>query len=251
MKLLKLSVSLLSFALLLCPFLAHSSSAAQQEIDLTPVPLQNSTEIQNLDPTYSSNNTVTQTGVTTDDWLSYYWTITLPTELPCPTASFTGLRIASNTTVQTEGEPDGVTMYLYKGIEGIPYGTPISGSAAGPGGIGRLNNDSAEYESSDLGIAGPLEAIWDISDYELGEALTFRISHDAEDGTVGEQTTINKISAIYDDASCTPQVQTPVSTDAPKTPKTGAVATVVVAASAAIAAILITLKSAKRLKVRH
>ncbi|MCA9331186.1 hypothetical protein KC957_03985 [Candidatus Saccharibacteria bacterium] len=147
------------------------------------------------------------TGITpTNEYYVYAWDVDL-TQPPCTNAQLTGLHIIADTVADTEGDPDGVTLAVMTDDGGgatplLTYSPPVSGQDSGTG-IGRLNTSTPNPPTIlDLGIAGPLETTWDLTGYDTNDPLSIVVSHDAQDGTVGEQTTLSTVELTYDDANC-------------------------------------------------
>lgn len=215
-----------------------------------------------LDPLNDS-----QTQITNEDEGHWYaWSFNVLDQLPCPSATMQSIRVVASNTLETEGNPDWAVMVLAN-IEDdsitplLPTKPVTEGYSPDllPYYVGRWSEGVSDFPPATtewgIGIAGPMEAIWEVSGLDINNDFALAIGHDAEDGTVGLQTNIQAVEVTFDDSSCdgVPAPTTPGGSSSltPSTPKTGTVSSVIIATSIAIAAIFLTLKTAKRLKSKH
>lgn len=259
------------------PFLVISSgvfslqaSASSQTVSSTLDPVTAGSSLASLltassSYTYLEPLSSTQTQVTPENEGHWYgWTFDPFDSLPCSEAVPQTVRIRANNALTSEGNPDWSVMILGSTdgaavdaltpqrpvIEGYsPDGAPVY--------VGRwsLGSEAFPPATSDwaIGIAGQMEAVWDISTLESGKQLALGSGHDAEDGTTGLQTTIESVEVTYDTTECNSITSptTPAPTTPPTTPKTGAVINIVILTAVLIASLAILAKGTNHLKSKH
>jgi len=219
--------------MLVAPAHAH---AASQTIQLN-------TTIANDDPFITAGDIrVTDTGVelkepfnttntqsdsldsnnTSGPW-GYTWHITMPTL--CSGAQIQSMRLITDTQTQNETPLSGVFLALYGGSDNLvfrsnytinngkgedldtwfpaPFATPA---------IDRGIGDNGEFPAA-LGLAGQLDATWDLSAYTAGDTLGIYLQHWFNGSTTIAQTTIQSVQLTYDDANCSPQLLTGITSN--------------------------------------
>jgi hypothetical protein len=268
LKNLSLLVGVLTLSFISVP---EANAAQNATVNLTPVG--DNSELAGLllqDPnntyTYSSPLSPTQTQITPEDTGRWYgWTLDPAAYKPCEQAVAQSVRIAARNDLQSEGSPDWSVMVLVSYNENLdiepltPNRPVLQGYSPDqvPFYVGRWSSDIFTYPNSEegmgTGIEGPMEAIWSLTSLASGDQLILGVGHDAEDFTVGLQTTIESVTITYDDSGC-PVAPTPSAsstTPPPSSPKTGDALSMIAATSAATAAIFLILRTAKKLKAKH
>ncbi|HRV76386.1 MAG: hypothetical protein H6799_00165 [Candidatus Nomurabacteria bacterium] len=240
-----------------------------------PVTLQEVPASSSLAPQIVGSSTYTyvepfsnaQTEVTNENEGHWYgWTFNVADLLPCPSATLHSLHILANNSLETEGNPDWSVMSLSNVVDGtsspvIPqrpvtqgFSPDVAPHFVGRWSVGSENFPPATSEWS-IGIEGPMEATWDVSGLDLNNDFLLAVGHDAEDETVGLQTTIQSVEALFDDSSCDSAPPTSNnnqnSPQTPNSPKTGSIGSIILLLSILIAMIFLTLKTAQRLKSKH
>ncbi len=145
----------------------------------------------------------------------YTWHITMPTL--CNGAQIQSMRLITDTQTQNETPLSGLFLALYGGSDSLvfrsnytindgkgedldtwwaaPFATPA---------IDRGIGDNGEFPAA-LGLAGQLDATWDLSTYIPGDTLGIYVQHWFNGSTTIAQTTIQSVQLTYDDANCSPQ----------------------------------------------
>lgn len=267
-----LLVPLLSFLISLFPSIAGASSQSVS-LELTKITagselagqLTAATSYTYLEPLSSA-----QTQITPENEGHWYgWTFNPYEFLPCEQATPQSVRIRASNSLESEGSPDWSVMTIASYNESstpsvlTPDRPAIEGYSPDqlPFYVGRWSEGSEAFPplTSDwaIGIAGPMEATWDVSSVDSSDRLALGVGHDAEDGTLGLQTTVESVVATYDTSGCDPQT-----TDSPsptnltlgttvKPPKTGQVIGIILWLSILISSIALTIRLASNLRSKH
>jgi hypothetical protein len=146
----------------------------------------------------------------------YTWrTPSLRDQLPlCSNAQLTSLRVQADVTTTTEGDPDLVTLALYRidGADMYSLGNytvqqgydvaPTTAFVTPPNGLGVYAVGRGTPAQLGGQIAGTLEATWDLSSFDIDDQFGIMIQQDAEDGSTDVQTTIQTVELTYDNEDC-------------------------------------------------
>lgn len=215
--------------LLLSVMPANTIQAAPQSVQLETViasddPLVSSSfTASDLNVSLSTpiNTTTTQLDVASSSPWGYTWRLSIPTL--CEGAAIQSIRIATNTETEDEegaasDQFNGIFLALYStdssigfmdgytisegedlnlwgpAVFGIPAPAIDRGIAIGP------------LFPADLGVAGDLDATWDVSGYDFSEPIGVYIQQMVS-GTTTTQTIIESVTLTYDDAGCATSVQ--------------------------------------------
>lgn len=214
-------VSLVGLGVLYSP---NFVSAAPQSLPITLSPtldddphINNSTDA----PTLSMSGVELQTplnatttnnddAATMENVYGYTWRVVMPDI--CEGAQITGIRIATNTSASTESSVSGILLAVYgtqdftvydqytitEGEDGQNWLPPLY-SMSTPVVTRGIGDDT--YFPANLGVAGALDATWDITGYTPGDPLGVYIQHWLG-GTTVAQTAIETAELLYDDAGC-------------------------------------------------
>jgi hypothetical protein len=163
-----------------------------------------------------SEGTPEQTSADSGTNLRYTWRMpSLRDQLPlCSNAQLTSLRVVADVTATSEGDPDLVTLAVYR-IDGanmyalgdytISQGydvAPTTAFVTPPNGLGVYAVGRGTPAQLGGQIAGTIEASWDLSSFDIDDQFGIMVQQDTEDGSTDVQTTIQTVELTYDDENC-------------------------------------------------
>lgn len=273
----KLTINLKNILITLLALLALNSlslpaSAASQNLSFSMTPVESGSDLASLITASSPYSYLrplssTQTQVTAENEGHWYaWTLNPFSSLPCPQAKPSSINVKAQNSLTTEGNPDWGALILAAtdGSTAAPI-TPQRPVTEGyspdamPIYVGRWSVGAEAFPPATaewgIGIAGPMEAVWDLADLEPGWQLALGVGHDSEDGTTGLQTTIESVTVTYDTTDCDQTADqsstTSSNTSSVNSPKTGQITNLVIWSAALASGLFVLLKLAKHLKSKH